>query len=352
MPTIKNHFKTLIYFSVFIFLSACSSTNKMTMGVTTPAKVFLSSDVTKIGIINRSAPSKENQQLDKIDQILSAEGRNLDKNGAEAAISSLASELSVIKNFDDIKIIENVESVKSGLAVLPATLSWETIEQLCEENNVDVIFSLAFYDTDTKTSYKLTTMPFENNFGVKVNVPAQEVTLNTFVTCGWRLYIPKSKLVIDDYLYNKNMLFTGKGINPLKAIEAVKRRNETIQEYSKNVGIAYANRYIPNKVRISRDYYITGTDNFKIAQRRALTGDWSGAAELWKQELNNSDLKILGRAYYNMAISSEIDGDLDQAISYASKAYTDYKNKLALDYVNTLNYRKKQSQILEDQLSN
>ena len=59
----------------------------------------------------------------------------------------------------------------------------------------------------------------------------------------------------------------------------------------------------------------------------------------------------MGRAYYNMAINSEINGDLDQAISYASKAYSDYKNKLALEYVNILKYRQQQNQILEQQLS-
>ena len=347
----KNQTKIILYISIAIIISACSSTNRMTMGVTNPAKVYLSPDITRVGIINRSTPSQNNNTLDKIDQILSAEGLNLDKKGAEAAIASLAAELSVIKNFEDIKIIENVEEVKSGLAVLPASLSWDLIEKLCAENNVDVIFSLAFYDTDTKTSFKVTTMPVENNLGVKVSVPAQEVELNTFVTCGWRLYDPQSKLVIDEHIYNKNMLFTGKGINPIKAVEAVKRRNETVQEYSQNVGIAYATRYVPNKVRISRDYYTSGTNNFKIAQRRALTGDWNGAADLWKQELNSTDDKVLGRAYYNMAISSEIDGDLEQAISYASTAYTDYKNKLALEYVNILKYRQQQNQILEQQLS-
>ena len=298
----KNQTKIILYISIAIIISACSSTNRMTMGVTNPAKVYLSPDITRVGIINRSTPSQNNNTLDKIDQILSAEGLNLDKKGAEAAIASLAAELSVIKNFEDIKIIENVEEVKSGLAVLPASLSWDLIEKLCAENNVDVIFSLAFYDTDTKTSFKVTTMPVENNLGVKVSVPAQEVELNTFVTCGWRLYDPQSKLVIDEHIYNKNMLFTGKGINPIKAVEAVKRRNETVQEYSQNVGIAYATRYVPNKVRISRDYYTSGTNNFKIAQRRALTGDWNGAADLWKQELNSTDDKVLGRAYYNMAI--------------------------------------------------
>ncbi|ADV51074.1 hypothetical protein Celal_3827 [Cellulophaga algicola DSM 14237] len=347
----KNQIKLLTYLSITLLMTACGSTNKMTMGVTTPAKVYLSSDVKSIGIINRSEPSKGNKGLDKIDQILSAEGLNLDKKGAEAAISAFASELGMLKNLDEIKIIENVEEVKSGLGVLPATLSWETIEMLCDTYHVDVIFSLAFYDTNTKSSFKVTTMPLENNLGVKVNVPAQEVTLNTLVNCGWRLYDPKTKLVIDERNYTKEMLFHGQGINPIKAVEAVKQRNETVQEYSRNVGIAYAQRLVPNKIRISRDYYMSGTDNFKVAHRRALTGDWDGAAELWKKELNNSDLKIQGRANYNMAISSEIDGDLDLAISYASKAYTDYENKLALDYVNILKYRVEQNNVLDQQRS-
>ncbi len=348
----KNQIKILTYLSIVLLMIACGSTNKMTMGVTKSAKVHLSSEVKSIGIINRSEPSKGNKGLDKIDQILSAEGLNLDKKGAEVAISAFASELGKIKSFDEIKIIENVDEVKSGLGVLPATLSWTTIETLCNTYHVDVIFSLAFYDTNTKSSFKVTTMPLENKLGVKVNVPAQEVTLNTFVNCGWRLYDPKTKIIIDERNYTKEMLFHGQGINPIKAVEAVKQRNEVVQEYSRNVGIAYAQRLVPNKIRISRDYYKSGTDSFKIAHRRALTGDWDGAAELWKDELNNSDLKIKGRANYNMAISSEINGNLDLAIEYASKAYTDYKNKLALDYVNILKYRVEQNNVLDQQRSN
>ncbi|MFW2377202.1 MAG: hypothetical protein ACN4ES_11665, partial [Cellulophaga baltica] len=72
----------------------------------------------------------------------------------------------------------------------------------------------------------------------------------------------------------------------------------------------------------------------------------------WKQETTNPDLKIQGRANYNMAISSEIAGDLDLAIQYASKAYTDSKDKLALAYVNVLKYRVQQNNVLDQQRSN
>lgn len=51
---------------------------------------------------------------------------------------------------------------------------------------------------------------------------------------------------------------------------------------------------------------LVGSINFKIAKRRAQTGNWEGAAGLWMTELNNPKAKITGRAYYNMAISNEL----------------------------------------------
>lgn len=348
----KSISKIIFYLSISLILNACSTTNRMTMGITEPAIVYVADDIQNIGIINRSVPSKSNNALDKIDQILSAEGLDLDKKAAEAAISSFADEAGMLKNFKDIKIIEINNEIKSGLGILPATLSWDEVTKICEDNNVDLLFSLAFFDSDTKSNLKVATIPLENTLGVKVDVPGHEITLNSIINCGWRIYNPETKLVIDQRMYTKNMVFVGQGINPLKALETIKNRNETIKEYSKNVGIAYTKRLVPNKVRISRDYFVRGSNNFKIARRRAQTGNWSGAAELWQQELKSTNPRILGRANYNMAISSEINGDLDAAIAYASKAFADYRNRLALEYVNTLNYRVEQNKVLEQQLSN
>jgi hypothetical protein len=347
----KNSSKILAFILIAVFFMNCAPTNRLTIGVTEPALVHLSPDITRVGIINRSVPSKGNNTLDKIDRILSAEGLNLDKKGAEAAISSLSTELSVLKNFEEIKILSDIEEVKKGLAVLPARLSWALVEKICLENEVDVLFSLEFYDTDTKADYRVTTMKLPNNIGVNVDVPAQEVTLATNVVSGWRVYDPHIKVVVDEQLYTKNMAFRGKGINPMKAIEAVANRNETVQEYSRNVGIAYAERLLPKNRRIAREYFVRGTDNFKIAQRRAQAGDWDGAAKLWERELTNSNEKVAGRAYYNMAISNEINGDLDKAIQLASKSYSDYRTNIALDYINVLRHRVRQNQELNSQLA-
>lgn len=81
----------------------------------------------------------------------------------------------------------------------------------------------------------------------------------------------------------------------------------------------------------------------------AQTGNWDGAAKIWQQETTNADGKLAGRASYNMAIISEINGDLDGAIQWAQKAYENYNNRLALSYVNVLRNRKADNALLKAQ---
>ncbi len=347
----KNLDRILVMlFSVFLFAS-CSSTNSLTLGVVEPARVPIPSDVLRVGIINRSIPSEGNSELDKIDKILTLEGLNLDKEGAEASVTGLKDELSRINRFEKIIIIDDIEVQRKGLGVFPAALSWNAIEQICEANGVDIIFSLEVYDTNTRVDYDATTVSLPNSFGIKADIPGHRVTLRTALKNGWRVYDPQLKLVLDEFMYNKEIVSVGEGINPMRAIEAVVGRKESVMELSSGLGNLYALKIRPLRKRVTRNYFVKGTDNFEIGQRRAQAGDWNGAADLWEQELSNPDGKIAGRAFYNMAIINEINGDLEKAMEFASKSYTDYNTKDALRYINILKYRLAEKRELNRQLS-
>ncbi len=346
----KNQIYLIVCALVTSLFTACVSTNQLTMTATEPAPVSIPADVKNIGIINRSLPSQGHKTIDQIDKILSVEGKNLDKHGAEAAVISLRDELIAEGRFENIINIEDEAELKKGLGVLPATLTWDQVEALCDKYAVDVIFSLAYYDTDTKVNYKQTTIQYPNNLGIKVPIPGHEVTLKTLIKNGWRVYDPQSKLILDEYAFNEGIVAVGSGINPIEAVKTVINRKEAVVEHSRNIGNAYARRIRPYRHRVTRNYFVRGTDNFKIAQRRAQTGDWDGAAQLWEQELSHPDEKVAGRAYYNMAISSEINGDLNKAMEYASKSYSDYRNNEAIRYLDILRYRQRQQHRLDRQL--
>ena len=334
-----------------VLITSCSPTNRLTMNAIEPATVFVNSDIQKIGIINRSTASEANKTLDKIDQILSLEGLQLDKEGSERAVMGLFDELTASGRFEEVIVINEQEIAKGGLAIFPASLPWKSVEEICEAYDVDAIFSLEFYDTDTRAHYKLTKMTVPNDLGIKAEIPAHGLTLNTQIKNGWRIYDPQAKLVLDEFSTYDMVSLKGEGINPVKAFETIIGRKEAVLEISNQLGISYAFRLRPQKRRIARDYYVRGTDKFKIAQRRAQAGDWNGAAALWEEELGHPKAKVAGRACYNMAIINEINGDLDAAVDWAAKAYADYNDNNALRYLNTLKYRLSENRELAYQLS-
>ena len=334
-----------------IILCSCSSTNSLTISVTEPAPVYVPSNIRSIGIIDRSLPSGKNEQkLDKLDKILSAEGKDLDKEAAHESVVGLYDELINNNRFSDVKIIDSANVRNPGLGVFPSALSWKTIERICNENNVDAIFALSFYDTDAKIDYKAVPVEINGPLGIKIPAVEHYATVGTLIKTGWRIYDPINQFIRDEHLSIENVVSTGVGINPVKAIEAIIGRKEAVLQVSNTLGHAYALRILPYRVRVARRYYVRGTNNFKIAKRRAQTGNWDGAAELWNKEVSNPKRKVAGRACYNMAIINEINGDLNAAVEWASISYTDFKDKKALRYLNVLRYRIESNLQLQQQI--
>lgn len=343
----KNYSKIAVTLLLSGFLFSCSPTNLLTLSVTEPAPIYLPAQGKSVGVINRSLPSKQNEAIDAIDKILSVEGKDLDKEGANELVLGLQNELSKNNGFIVVKIVEETDLKSVGLSVFPAPLPWETVGKISKQHQLDYIFELSFYDTDTKIDYKTTTVEKANVIGIKIPVIEHQATVTTLIKNGWRIYDVKNKNIVDEIGSNNVVTSVGRGINPVHAVEAVIGRKQNVLQLSNRLGADYALKTLPYKIRVSRDYYVKGTSNFEIGKRRAQTGNWDGAAELWAKDVNNSDPKIAGRACYNMAIINEINGNLDVAADWASKAYSDYGDKIALRYLNILKNRIAKKQQLE-----
>lgn len=334
--------------AISVALYSCSSTNLVYISVQQPAPVTISPNIKNVGIVNRSSVADKNKALDIIDKVLTVEGDSLDRQAAQAGVIGLADELIKNNRFNNVTAFNSIDLRTNVPGQFPAPLTWDVVEKICREKRVDALFALELFDTDSKVSYAAVPVSLKTPLG---NIPGIEHHANmlTTVKTGWRIYDPVEKLILDEYPITKDVTFTGKGINPVAAAGAIINRKEAILDVSRKTGQDYAFRLIPYWIRVTRDYYVKGTDNFSTAKRKAQTGNWDGAAELWKKETTSSSSKIAGRACYNMAIICEINGELDKAIEWAQKAYENYNNKLALRYVNILKNRKENNSVLRYQ---
>jgi len=328
-------------------LASCK-TQQLYLNVVEPAPVTLPAYIKNVGVINRSIPSDKTKALDVLDKVLSLEGVNLDKDGAMESIRGLSDELAVNTRFNEVKSLNDIDFRTSALTDFPTPLTWEIVDQICRDSKTDALFSLEKFDTDTHLNYSNRKVEIKTPLGTIPGIEHQ-ANMETLVKTGWRIYDPNSKQILDEYIYNESIMFTGKGVNPLIAASALVGRKDAVNQVSNKAGHGYALRIIPYKLRVMRDYYVKGTDNFKIARRKAQVGKWDEAGLLWEKETTNSSTRIAGRACYNMAIINEINGDLNSALKWAQKSYEDTNNKLALQYVRILQNRQYKTNVLKIQ---
>jgi hypothetical protein len=333
---------------VIIFLSVSCKTQQLYLNVTEPAPVTIPPYVKVVGVINRSMPTDETKAIDVLDKVLSLEGVDLDKDGAQQSINGLFDELMNNNRFAEVKKLNDIDFRTPKLGLFPSPLSWEIVDKICKETKTDALFSLEKFDTDTHINYSNRKVDIKTVIGTIPGIEHQ-ADMETIVKTGWRIYDPVSRMILDEYVYNESVVFSGRGVNPILAAAALTGRKEAVNQVSNKSGHGYAIRLLPIRVRVMRDYYVKGTNNFKIARRKAQVGKWDEAGVLWEKETNNSSMKIAGRACYNFAIINEINGDLDTALKWAQKSYEDYNNKLALRYVRILENRKYKTDILQMQ---
>ena len=316
------------------------------MNVKEPSPVSISIAIKRIGIIDRTLPSKDTKPLDDIEKALSLEGVNLDKEGATASIESIKNLLQANNRYTEVVLLTQADVKTTGAGVFPLALDHSIVQKICKQYNLDALVSLEYFDTNSKLDLTVTNTTVSTALG---NIPAiqHNASMVTTVQTGWRFYDNLEHKMLDEHRLSRSLTFRSQGANPLTAAKALLDRKEAVKQVATETGKAYGERLLPYWIRVKRDYYLKGNDALKTAARKAQSGNWEGAAELWKKESANPDTKIAGRASYNYAIIHEINGDLDEAIKWAQKSYEDYNERLALSYVRILQDRKQRSERLE-----
>ncbi|WP_297794851.1 DUF6340 family protein [uncultured Eudoraea sp.] len=348
---IKFYYRVLLLIPMAIAVS-CVTTRDVDIRAMEPAPVSLSDKIKRVGIIGGEIHIEGGKEENSLNRLISRENEQMILKARDAAIAGLYYELASDKRFDTILLMEDVGQNVEDLQDDGNYLNWKTIEALCREYEVDAIFSLAYYNADTKVSLKNTKMEQNDLLRVKYKVNGQQITLETLIENGWRIYDPSNKLVLDEFSFNNQIVSTAKGLNPYEALQAIEGRVESIIEQSKIAGSSYGSRLQPNEYSITRAYYVKGTPEFEKAESFTLSGDWESAANLWRSESENPDPKISSKACYNLAILNERNNRLVAAVDWANKAYSKHSSKKNSAYIKALEFRMSQNEILQEQKVN
>ena len=334
---------------VIVGLSSCT-TSSVLVNVQRPADITISKDIQNVIVVNRSRPSKDNLAGNIVEGFISGEGMGADRKGAEYCVNGLNNILGNSERFT-LKNAGGIELKGTGTSAFPIPLAWNEVKSICGSYNGDALLVLETFDSDSRVIVGAPVSRTRKVKGVKVKELRYPATLIMNVESGWRIYDVNKERIVDENKFTELKEFKAWGHSPEEAQLNLPSRRIAIKKSGIYAGEQYGFRISPIWVKVNRTYYVGKYKELKNAKQHIKRSNWDAAIEIWMPLTNNIDLKLAGRAAFNMALASEVKGGLDAAIDWANKAKK-LGEKKAHNYINVLHIRKRNEEKLKQQLNN
>ncbi len=332
----KKAIRMIVIFS-FTLLFISSAWVKLTL--LSPADISVPQHIQKLLVLDRTLPKDE--RMNMIEQVLSGEIMRQDEQAVQHTINGIVAVTQNAPRFTIERATERYIGETSG-TIFPDALPWDVVENLCNKYKADAIVAVETLDSDYMITNGTRMVEKKDPGGNKINVLEFTVEGVGIVNVGIRLYDSKEKSIADQYQFSEQMKWDAHGGSVADAAQGILNKVAAINEVCYRAGKIYAQRISPTYYTVKRYFYDKPKSNKYLAEgvRKSEVADWKGAIESWEKAIEKGKKdKDKGRAAFNIAVAYEVLGDLDKALEWAAKSYTEYEEKDANDYHRTLKNR-------------
>ncbi|MBV6440327.1 MAG: hypothetical protein DYG98_10555 [Haliscomenobacteraceae bacterium CHB4] len=331
-------------------LTGCMRSTSLT--VLQPAQFKVAEHITKVAVVDRSKPS--NGWLNTLEGLFTGEAIGQDRRSREEAVKGLTSALTRTPRFNVVSTGIEMTGSKAGVN-LPPPMDWNEIERICGDYSADAVAAIESFDSDNSVNTRRVDEKKKDKNGKYYTETRYDALQRTGVRMGWRLYDPKTRVILDEFVTDDYLERQSSGRSERDAVGRLPSQISVTRDVAYNVGLEYGARIAPTYVQVHRQYYAKAKgyeDQMSKAARYAQGNAWDRAAEIWKniEARAGDNQKARGRAAYNMAVAAEKNGNLDIALEWAKKAWNDYGNKKARNYIHIIQQRQNDARKVEHQM--
>jgi hypothetical protein len=321
------------------------------MEVLVPANITVPSSVKKVAIVNRSLPSKGDGFANFLEGFITGESIKGDKEGSNKCVNALVDKLNTSPRFGAV-LVNYPQLRGTGTREWPAPLSWIMVDSICRMYKSEALVALETFDSDILFDKGKNILKQETAHGKDTLVSEFFANLKINVNAGWRVYDDINRTVLDEQSFIDNKSWAKKGATPEAVLKQLPDKRDAVNVAGIFAGDQYGIRISPTWANVYRSYYVKGKKEvgFKNAKKLVRLKKWDQATIIWTNLAKSTDPKIAGRANYNLALASEMDGDLDKALKYATVARDSFNVKVASQYINVINARIADQARLKQQL--
>jgi len=335
--TMKKYIKLTLVLIISACLFSSCKTASLSVNVLKPAQITVPSNIKTLAVVNRSLPGKGSHLGNIVEGVLSGEGLFVDREASGRTVNGVADALLSSPRFK-ITVPNGIDIKGTGTSKFAEPLEWSKVKEICKEYSADALILLETFDSNVGRSM---TSKEKTKKKDDQTITYMEYTahLDIGIEAGWRIYYQAKNKIVDQNVFVDHMHWNGVGLSEEEAKRKLPISRLAIKDAGYFAGKQYAVRISPLWVWVSRSYYKKGNDDFVSAKFNVKAQEWDKAKELWMKNINDPDIKIKGYAAYNLALEAEVQGDLDVALDWAKKSYSDFRNRKALSYSRVLQQR-------------
>ncbi len=318
MKLTKNPLKLIILSLVIlvIVLPACKTISSVQFQALEAPKVILPSDVSRIAFVDRN----QHFPADSTIHYYSVSGVYVKDSVDHTQNIPLSCYQGFTENLSEFWLQDSIPFIQLPRKIMPDTirhftpLNWEVVDSICKVNESDVLVVLE----DVLVHNKQDVFRGEESFFCVSDV--------TYYGC-WRIYDPLYQKFYDNRVLIDSLFVESEASSIDRLIyQEMPSREQVLNDAAYELGKAYVDLISPKWMDVSRNYFVSGDKRLSAALYYMNKNEFDSAINIWESLIGMSDLKLAGRAAYNLAVVHEMKGDLKNARGWIRKAIYFYKN--------------------------
>jgi len=334
-------YKKILFLLAGIALVSCKSNYAiLTIENIQHAKEELSPDIQSITLMNRSMSSQfQNHREDSLQMYFYRKGFQLsnivlDSTAADTTVRALAELMFESGRYDVVVPLERNFKRDLSYEILPDTLSPAQVREICTNFKTDALMVLERFSTKTMADYSAERYLDGNGNGYSYNA-----TLDLKYDAFFRIYKPGNKtlvksIAVSDTIYWESIDNSQAGL--FSKLPSVK---QALINAGIKVALDVDSKLSPTWVPEKRGYFLFKSKDDK-GQKFMNENKYDEAGRYWTELARSTNKKTRSKAEYNLALVSELNGDLDKAIGFGLKSFYSYYRFQTQTYLKKLEARK------------
>ncbi|WP_346863320.1 DUF6340 family protein [uncultured Draconibacterium sp.] len=340
----KNTYALLLL--MFLAVS-CSTTKIITIEIPEPAQKELPDRIQSLLLVNRTVDENYSDlKADSLQNIFYRKQFTLDTliydlTAVDTTLKALGELLFESGRYDFV-IPENRFLDFEKNTFFSQEMPWQQVKDICETYNTDAVLSLDMFSTQVITKYDKDTYfdPIQDGF-----FTASTANMAIIYNALFRIYDPLEEKVLVREFFKDTVQWSDYGASANDLFRHFTPVKTALTEAGIAIALDFSEKITTVWREEQRSFYVKGDDNLKHAGTFIDNQQWIQAMALWKETAENTKSKATkSKAQLNVAIAYELQGDIENAISWALDSYNTMYRQFTYQYLELLNKRKKELQ--------